>query len=39
MNFKYMPELYWWFGYPFALSLMFVSVVILWLFFKRKQWL
>jgi magnesium transporter len=39
MNFKYMPELEWTFGYPFSLGLMAVSVAIPFWFFKRKGWL
>lgn len=39
MNFKYMPELAWEFGYPFALVLMLVSVVVPFIYFKRKGWL
>lgn len=39
MNFKHIPELEWVWGYPFALSLMVVSGVLPWLFFKRKGWL
>jgi magnesium transporter len=39
MNFKHIPELEWLWGYPFALSLMVVSAVLPWLFFKRKGWL
>ena len=39
MNFKHMPELEWANGYPFALSLMAISIVLpLWLFY-RKGWL
>lgn len=39
MNFKYMPELEWYFGYPLALGLMaLLGFVILWLF-KRKGWI
>ena len=39
MNFKHMPELEWVNGYPFALSLMAISIVLpLWLFY-RKGWL
>ncbi|MBI1887667.1 MAG: magnesium/cobalt transporter CorA [Nitrosomonadales bacterium] len=39
MNFKFMPELEWANGYPFALSLMAVSVAVpLWIFW-RKGWL
>lgn len=39
MNFRGMPELEWAYGYPYALGLMVVAGFILWLIFKRKQWL
>jgi magnesium transporter len=39
MNFEHMPELSWVFGYPFALALMFASAAILYILFKRKEWL
>jgi magnesium transporter len=39
MNFKHMPELDWTFGYPVALSLMVISAILPWLFFKHKGWL
>lgn len=39
MNFKYMPELYWRYGYLFALGLMIVSVTIMLIYFKKKDWL
>ena len=39
MNFKHMPELEWFYGYPFALGLMLISAVLPWLYFKRKGWL
>src|SRR4029079_2577112 len=39
MNFQFMPELNWVFGYPFALLLMVVSAVLPYLYFKRKGWL
>lgn len=39
MNFKEMPELNWWWGYPFAIILMVVSGLgILWLF-RWKKWI
>ncbi|MBT1704226.1 magnesium/cobalt transporter CorA [Chryseosolibacter indicus] len=39
MNFKFMPELNWMAGYPFAIGLMiFSSLLFLW-YFKRKKWL
>ncbi len=39
MNFKFMPELEWWMGYPLALGLMLVSGLIPFAYFKRKGWL
>jgi magnesium transporter len=39
MNFKFMPELDWAAGYPFALGLMAVSVAVPFLYFHRKGWL
>lgn len=34
-----MPELGWYFGYPFALALMAISAVILLIYFRKKGWL
>lgn len=39
MNFKFMPELEWLAGYPFALGLMLLSALIPLLYFKFKRWL
>ena len=39
MNFEAMPELGWEFGYPLALSLMVLSIVLLYRFFRRIDWL
>ena len=39
MNFDYMPELHWTFGYPFAMVLMVMVSVTLYLVFKRRGWL
>lgn len=39
MNFKFIPELEWGFGYPFAIALMVGSSLLTLLFFKRKKWL
>jgi magnesium transporter len=39
MNFSHMPELSWSFGYPFAIGLMGVVCVGLYLVFKRRDWL
>ena len=37
MNFKFMPELGWYFGYPLALGVMFLIMVISILIFKLKK--
>ena len=39
MNFRYMPELNWFFGYPLALVLMVLTSLTLYLVFKRRGWL
>jgi magnesium transporter len=39
MNFRFMPELDWQFGYPLALGLMAVTLVVILWWFRRKQWL
>ena len=39
MNFDYMPELHWVFGYPFALALMVAISVGLYAVFKHVEWL
>ncbi len=39
MNFEFMPELQWLFGYPFALFLMVLSAVVPYYWFKQKGWL
>ena len=39
MNFDHMPELHWVFGYPFALILMMLLSVALYIAFKRRRWL
>ncbi|WP_118951539.1 magnesium transporter CorA family protein [Taibaiella helva] len=39
MNFKYMPELSWMAGYPFAMALMAVVTLIIYAWFRRKKWL
>ncbi|QWF69569.1 magnesium/cobalt transporter CorA [Methylomonas paludis] len=39
MNFENMPELQWMLGYPFALGLMITSVLLPYLYFRRKGWL
>ncbi len=39
MNFKYMPELRWHFGYFIALATMAVATAVLWVQFKKRGWL
>ncbi len=39
MNFDHMPELHWALGYPFAMALMVMVSVTLYLVFKRRGWL
>jgi magnesium transporter len=39
MNFDYMPELHWKFGYHSALLLMLLLSVALYVMFKKRQWL
>ncbi|MFE1442772.1 magnesium and cobalt transport protein CorA [Streptomyces sp. NPDC058739] len=39
MNFDHMPELHWVLGYPFAIALMALVCLSLYLVFKRRDWL
>jgi magnesium transporter len=39
MNFKFMPELQWVMGYPFALTLMALSGLLPYCYFKIKEWI
>ena len=39
MNFRHMPELHWYLGYPFALALMLTVCVGLYVLFKRRDWI
>lgn len=39
MNFRHMPELDWPFGYPMALGLMLLIVILLYGMFRRRGWL
>ncbi len=39
MNFVHMPELGWGFGYPFALLLMALASLTVWILSKRAGWL
>ena len=38
MNFEFMPELKWHYGYPMAWGVMLLCVVAMLWFFKRKKW-
>lgn len=39
MNFKFMPELSWYWGYPLSIGMMILSAAVTYLFFKKKGWL
>jgi magnesium transporter len=39
MNFQHMPEISWEYGYYFALGMMGICMLVLYLFFKRRNWL
>ncbi|MES4277968.1 CorA family divalent cation transporter, partial [Escherichia coli] len=39
MNFEFMPELKWRFGYPAAIIFMILAGLAPYLYFKRKNWL
>ncbi|MEU9445023.1 magnesium and cobalt transport protein CorA [Streptomyces sp. NPDC048304] len=39
MNFDHMPELHWLLGYPFAVALMGVVCLTLYVVFKKRDWL
>ncbi|MNN13667.1 Magnesium transport protein CorA [compost metagenome] len=39
MNFKNMPELEWYYGYPIAMAIMVAISMAIYLWFKRKGWL
>jgi magnesium transporter len=39
MNFKFMPELEWHWGYPLVWSIMIVVGVVMLFYFKRRKWL
>ena len=38
MNFRHMPELFWPWGYGFALALMGISMVLAYVYFRRHDW-
>lgn len=39
MNFTYMPELSWKYGYPFVIFISVMVVIVCLLYFKKKKWL
>ena len=39
MNFKHMPEVHWFLGYPLTLLLMVVVSVLIYLGFRRSGWI
>ncbi len=39
MNFRYMPELYWKYGYYIILGIMLVIAVLMYLFFRKRKWM
>lgn len=39
MNFKFMPELKWEYGYIFSICLMLISSITVLIYFRRKKWL
>ena len=39
MNFQYMPELQWIFGYPLSLIIMGIIAAVMLIYFRRKKWL
>jgi magnesium transporter len=39
MNFDYMPILHWHYGYYIVLTVMFVAVILMVVYFRRKKWI
>jgi magnesium transporter len=39
MNFQYMPEIKWFWGYPVVLSIMVAIGIGMLIYFKRKKWM
>jgi magnesium transporter len=39
MNFDNMPELHWGWGYPTIMLFMFAVVIMMWIYFKVKDWI
>lgn len=38
MNFKFMPELEWRYGYPFVLGILFIVGIVMFIYMKKKKW-
>jgi magnesium transporter len=38
MNFKYLPELEWRYGYPMIMSAMFLIGLGMYIYMRRKRW-
>jgi magnesium transporter len=34
-----MPELRWFYGYPFAWGIMLAMAIVMFIYFRRKKWL
>jgi len=39
MNFRFMPELGWRFGYTMVWLIMFTAVIVMLFYFRKKKWL
>jgi magnesium transporter len=39
MNFEFMPELHWRYGYLFVWGLMIAIAIVMFIFFKRRRWI
>jgi len=39
MNFDYMPELHWKFGYPLVVAIILAICLLLYRIFRKNQWL
>lgn len=39
MNFRFMPEIPWKWGYPFSIGLMIFSILVMYIYFKKVKWL
>lgn len=39
MNFQYMPELHWHYGYAMVIGVMLIMVAIMLVYFRRKKWI